>query len=79
MRYFANLTADRIVLWCYHIWYPFFATRYFDPSPALWFTSLGISAIIGIALGCCSMFCGFSQKGGGRGATALSRFAQYFD
>ena len=50
MRYLANLTAGRIVLWCYLIWYLFFATRYFDPSPALWLTSVGLSGIIGIAL-----------------------------
>ena len=50
MKYFANLTAGRIVLWCYLIWYLYFAARYFDPSPALWLTSLGLSAIIGIAL-----------------------------
>lgn len=50
MTYFANLTAGRIVLWCYLIWYLFFASRYFDPSPALWLTSLGLSGIIGIAL-----------------------------
>lgn len=50
MRYFAHLTAGRIVLWCYLIWYLFFATCYFDPRPALWLTSLGLSTVIGIAL-----------------------------
>jgi hypothetical protein len=50
MRYLANLTAGRIVLWCYLVWYLFFAFRYFDPSIALWMTSLGLSGIIGIAL-----------------------------
>jgi hypothetical protein len=50
MKYFVNLTAGRIVLWCYLIWYLYFAARYFDPSPALWLTSLGLSGIIGIAL-----------------------------
>ncbi len=50
MRYFAALTSGRIVLWCYLIWWAFFVTRYFDPSPNLWLTSLGISAIVGIAL-----------------------------
>ncbi len=50
MRYFAQLSAGRIVLWCYLIWYVFFATRYFDPSRNLWLTSLGLSGIIGIAL-----------------------------
>ena len=50
MKYFANLSAGRAVLWCYLIWYLFFATRYFDRSIHLWLTSLGISGIIGIAL-----------------------------
>ena len=50
MKYFANLSAGRAVLWCYLIWYLFFVTRYFDASRNLWLTSLGISGIIGIAL-----------------------------
>lgn len=50
MSYFAKLTGGKIVLWCYLIWYVFFATRYFDPSRNLWLTSLGIAGIIGIAL-----------------------------
>ncbi len=50
MRYFANLSAGKIVLWCYLIWYLFFASRYFDPSHKLWLTSVGISSIVGIAL-----------------------------
>lgn len=50
MRYLANLTPGRIVLWCYLIWYLYFAWRYFDPSPGLWLTSIGICAIIGVAL-----------------------------
>ncbi|MES2570443.1 MAG: hypothetical protein V4710_10370 [Verrucomicrobiota bacterium] len=50
MRYFAALSTGRMVLWCYLIWYLVFAIRYFDPSPALWLTSAGISGIIGIAL-----------------------------
>src|SRR3954452_14940306 len=39
-----------MVLWCYFIWYVFFTVRYFDPSSALWLTSVGISAIVGVAL-----------------------------
>jgi hypothetical protein len=50
MKYFANLSAGRTILWCYLIWYLFFVTRYFDRTPNLWLTSLGISGIIGIAL-----------------------------
>jgi len=38
------------VLWCYLLWYLYALARYFDASPALWISSLGISAIIGTAL-----------------------------
>jgi hypothetical protein len=50
LRYLSNLTAGRILLWCYLIWYLVVLVRYFDRSPTLWLTSLGISAIIGVAL-----------------------------
>jgi len=50
MRYFAQLTPGRIALWCYLIWYLVTVVTHFDPSPALWLNSLGISAIIGVAL-----------------------------
>jgi hypothetical protein len=32
------------------MWYLVVLVRYFDPSPRLWFTSLGLSSIIGVAL-----------------------------
>ena len=48
--YLANLNGARQVLWGYLIWYAVVLVRYFDPSPRLWFTSLGLSGIIGIAL-----------------------------
>ena len=50
MRYLANLTPGRIVLWCYLIWYLVVLVRYFDPNPRIWITSLGLSGIIGAAL-----------------------------
>jgi len=50
IRYLASLSAARLVLWCYFIWYGVVLVRYFDPSPRLWLTSLGLSAIIGLAL-----------------------------
>ena len=50
LRYLANLTTGRIVLWCYAIWYVVTVTLYFDPRPRLWITSLGLSFIIGTAL-----------------------------
>ena len=48
--YLANLSKGRLILWCYLIWYCVVLVRYFDPSPRLWLTSLGLSLIIGLAL-----------------------------
>jgi hypothetical protein len=50
LRYLAGLSAGRLVLWCYFIWYLVVVVRYFDASPWLWLTSLGLSLIIGTAL-----------------------------
>src|SRR4026208_2415239 len=50
IRYLANLTTGRLILWCYLVWYLVVLVRYFDPNPRLWLTSLGLSLIIGIAL-----------------------------
>jgi hypothetical protein len=48
--YFINLTIGRLILWCYLIWYLVVLVRYFDPSPRIWLTSLGLAGIIGTAL-----------------------------
>ena len=50
LRYLANLSRGRLILWCYFIWYCVVLVRYFDPSPRLWLTSFGLSIIIGCAL-----------------------------
>ena len=50
LRYLSNLSKGRLILWCYLIWYCVVLVRYFDASPRLWLTSLGLSIIIGIAL-----------------------------
>ena len=50
VRYLAELTPPRMVLWCYLIWYGFVLARYFEPSARLWLSSLGIGAIIGTGL-----------------------------
>lgn len=50
VRYFANLPVPRLVLWCYLVWYFTMAAFYFDPSPVIWLTALGMSGLIGIAL-----------------------------
>ncbi len=67
IRYLAELTAPRIVLWCYLLWWLFTATLYFDPSPRLWITSLGLSGIIGTALY-------LSTAHGSKTKTALDRW-----
>lgn len=50
LRYLANLSTGRLILWCYLIWYLVVLARYFDPNPHIWLTSFGLSIIIGIAL-----------------------------
>jgi hypothetical protein len=50
LRYLAELSAGKIVLWCYLIWYLVTVVAHFDPSPRLWLSSLGISAIVGCGL-----------------------------
>lgn len=48
--YLRELTLPRVVLWCYLIWYLLVVARYFEPSPSLWFSSLGIAGIVGAGL-----------------------------
>lgn len=50
LRYFASLSTGKTVLWCYLIWYLVTVAYHFDPSPAIWLNSLGISVVIGVAL-----------------------------
>jgi len=50
IRYFARLSISRLILWCYLAWYAAVVALYFEASPALWISSLGLSFFIGIAL-----------------------------
>ena len=50
LRYLATLENTKLILWCYLVWYVSIVSRYFDPSPTLWLSSLGIAAFIGFAL-----------------------------
>jgi len=50
LQYLSELTAGKIALWCYLIWYLVTVVTHFDPSPQLWLSSLGISAIVGCGL-----------------------------
>ena len=49
-RYLSQLKPGMTTLWCYLIWYLVTVAAHFDASPRIWLTSLGISAIVGIAL-----------------------------
>jgi hypothetical protein len=50
LKYLSELTPGKVVLWCYLIWYSVTVVVHFDNSPGIWLNSLGISAVIGIAL-----------------------------
>jgi hypothetical protein len=50
LSYLSELTAGKVALWCYLIWYLVTVVAHFDPSPRLWLSSLGISAIVGCGL-----------------------------
>jgi hypothetical protein len=50
LRYLATLTAGRLALWCFLIWYLATVIHHFDPAPSIWLNALGISGIIGTAL-----------------------------
>lgn len=50
LGYLVLVPKGKAVLWCYLIWYLAIVARYFDPTPAIWINSLGISAVIGFAL-----------------------------
>ena len=49
-HYLAGLSGGRLILWFYFIWYLVVLVGYFDSSPRLWLTSVGLGAIIGAAL-----------------------------
>ena len=49
-RYLSNLPNGKVVLWCYLIWWASTVFHHFDPSPNIWLNSVGISAVIGVAL-----------------------------
>ena len=48
--YLSRLPNGKLVLWCYLLWYINTLFHHFDPSPQIWMNSVGISALIGIAL-----------------------------
>lgn len=49
-RYLSALPNGKLVLWCYLMWWASTVIHHFDASPAIWLNSVGISAVIGVAL-----------------------------
>lgn len=50
IQYFCEIKPDKVILWCYLIWYIVTVYFYFDPSFKIWSNSIGISAVIGTGL-----------------------------
>jgi len=50
LRYLSDLKPGKVTLWCYLIWYLVTVVAHFDASPGIWLSSLGISAVVGVAL-----------------------------
>lgn len=50
LNYCYRLSAGRLILWCYLLWYLVILVRYFDTNLRLWLTSIGLAAIVGVAL-----------------------------
>ncbi len=50
LKYFKNITSQKMILWCYLVWYLTIISIYFEASLKLWASSIGISLIIGFAL-----------------------------
>jgi hypothetical protein len=50
LRYLSELKPGKVALWCYLIWYSVTVVAHFDATPAIWLSSLGISAVVGVAL-----------------------------
>ncbi|MBI1345985.1 hypothetical protein GC163_06820 [bacterium] len=48
--YLGHLSLNRLILWCYLLWYLTIVALYFEPRWNLWLSSVGMSAIIGFAL-----------------------------
>lgn len=48
--YLSGLPNGKLVLWCYLIWWLSTIFHHFDASPNIWLNSIGISAVIGVAL-----------------------------
>ena len=67
LNYCSRLSTGRLILWCYFIWYLVILVRYFDANLRLWLTSIGLAAIVGVALV-------ISTRSSSKGTMALDRW-----
>ena len=67
LNYCSRLSTGRLILWCYFIWYLVILVRYFDTNLRLWLTSIGLAAIVGLALV-------ISTRSSSKGTMALDRW-----
>ncbi len=49
-QYFYKIKLDKMILWCYLIWYVVVVWFHFDPSLKIWINAIGISVVIGTGL-----------------------------
>ena len=50
MKYFQDIKLNKLILWCYLIWYLVIIIFYFEPTLKIWINAIGISVVIGTAL-----------------------------
>ncbi len=50
IRYLAQLSTTKIILWCYLIWYLVMSIFHFEINLYLWGTAIGVGGVVGIAL-----------------------------
>jgi hypothetical protein len=50
MQYFRDIKLNKLILWCYLIWYLVVIIFHFDPTLKIWINAMGISVVIGTAL-----------------------------
>ena len=50
MKYFQEIKLNKLILWCYLIWYLVVIIFYFEPTLKIWINAIGISLVIGTAL-----------------------------
>lgn len=50
LLYLKNMKNNKVLLWCYLIWYLSMLSVYFISAPSMWVNSTGVALIVGYAL-----------------------------